>query len=258
MARLEDFCLYLFELFMFAFCTITLVILVVNCLWILLGVFVYPERLLPWAAGIVGVFLHITTLYSQLQRLQEDLTTQLTQMLNRALRELNRLKNEKAAKEAEKTGAAFEGTKEDETFAEVASDEVRILMARNGFTFTVVISAVIGSTLVLLLVLSFLYVGYKTLVTKVDLFSAILSSGAVLLSSGGVSKWNAPEGNTSRQVDLIVGYLVEQWKKMKGQDDDGNFVYDDEADALDTLHRAVKFHQKNEELATDKEPVMRV
>ena len=46
MARLEDFCLYLFELFMFAFYTITLVILVVNCLWILLGVFVYPERYL--------------------------------------------------------------------------------------------------------------------------------------------------------------------------------------------------------------------
>ena len=66
-------------------------------------------------------------------------------------------------------------------------------MRRNGLTTAVIISAVLGSTLVLVLILAFLYLGYTSLVTEINFANAIISSIAVLGTSGGVSVANSPK-----------------------------------------------------------------
>ena len=48
-------------------------------------------------------------------------------------------------------------------------------------------------------------------------------------------------------VDRIVTFLVDQWKKQQAQHETENFQFDDDADALATLHRAVDYHEKKQE-----------
>jgi len=127
--------------------------------------------------------------------------------------------------------------------AEVRADDVRSIMIKNGFTPSVIISAVIGSTIMLILVLAFLYLGYLVLVVEINWTNAIVASVSVLASCMSVGKFRAPPSDTSRMVDRIVAYLVDQWKKKQGQQDTDNFMFDDEAHAVDTLNRAVLFHK---------------
>lgn len=127
--------------------------------------------------------------------------------------------------------------------AEVRADDVRSIMIKNGFTPSVIISAVIGSAIMLILVLAFLYLGYIVLVVEINWTNAIVASVSVLTSCMSVGRFRAPPSDTSRMVDRIVAYLVDQWKKKQGQQDTDNFMFDDEAHAVDTLNRAVLFHK---------------
>ena len=50
-------------------------------------------------------------------------------------------------------------------------------------------------------------------------------------------------------VDWTVNFLVDQWKKQRAQQETENFQFDDDADALATLHRAVDYHNKKQQQA---------
>ena len=93
-ARFYTLLLELWQIWQCITVGLSVVLLVVMCLWILLGVFVYPQKLLPWAAGVVGIVGHVTSLYTQLTDMRRKLVRQLTQALNEALRELNKVKKD--------------------------------------------------------------------------------------------------------------------------------------------------------------------
>ena len=45
-----------------------------------------------------------------------------------------------------------------------------------------------------------------------------------------------------RTIDLLVNFLVEEWRKHNGAGSGDNFMFDEKSKALDTLQRAVDFH----------------
>lgn len=246
--RCLSFIMELANIGMAVYAGLTIALCTVFALWILLGVFVYPEEILPYAAGIVGVGSNVIGVYSSLKAMQDELTEQLTQALNKILRKVS---PDDGVVPDEGADVAEEPVSN--SLAEVDPDEVRALLRRHGFTNNVIVNVVIYSTVMLVLVLSFLYLGYTSVIVNFDMTNAIIASVGVLSTSGAIAKSNLPRDDGGRSLILIVNYLVDQWQKAQANDDDADkFVFDTEAPAFDTLHRAREFHQRSSEASSPK------
>jgi len=132
--------------------------------------------------------------------------------------------------------------------AEVNPDEIKALLKRYGYTDYSICMVIIGSSVLLIMVLLFFYLGYSAIVKNVDITKAVLAAIAVLGSAGGVNQAHGQTDYSGQGLDLIVNHLVEEWKKAQAQEDDADkFVFDTAADALRTFVRAHKFHVKKAE-----------
>jgi len=68
-------------------CFLLFVVLgVVICLWIILGVFVYPEKFLPWATAILAVTGHVIKLSNELASMKDRLETEIENEIEKILR----------------------------------------------------------------------------------------------------------------------------------------------------------------------------
>jgi len=148
-----------------------------------------------------------------------------------------------AKKGLQRVGPALQAKAQaDALMVEVEKDEVRAILRRYGFTDDAIFSVVLGSTLLLVLVLIFLFLGYRSLVDQLDLTKSILAVTAVFGASAGISKANSPTEDGGRSIMLIVNFLVDQWKKARSNSEGDEFVFDSTAEALGTLKRAHVFH----------------
>jgi len=131
------------------------------------------------------------------------------------------------------------------SLANVDPDEVRALLRRYGFTDSVVINVVVYSTVVLGLVLTFLYLGYTSVIVDFNMTNAIFASVTVLSSCGAVAKSNLPRDDGGRSIVLIVNFLVDEWQKAQMSNADSDrFTFDTQAQAFQTLQRAREFHER--------------
>jgi len=243
--RFVSFIMELANIGMGLYCGLTIALCTIFALWILLGVFVYPEGILPFAAGIIGVASNIFTVYTQLKAMQKELTDQLTQALNAILRQAEEASTGIFTAAAEVGLADAKVTNRAKSLANVDPDEVRALLRRYGFTDSVVINVVVYSTVVLGLVLTFLYLGYTSVIVDFNMTNAIFASVTVLSSCGAVAKSNLPRDDGGRSIVLIVNFLVDEWQKAQMSNADSDrFTFDTQAQAFQTLQRAREFHER--------------
>jgi len=133
----------------------------------------------------------------------------------------------------------------DELRAKIPIEEVRTLLRQNGIDGSTIISLVVGSTLVLLLVLCFLFIGYSILSPEVNFVNGIIASIGVLGATGGANAAGSGKkgigGGTIDTIRIFTDKLVEQWKQGRELDGQGAFTFSLDDGALETLQRARQF-----------------
>lgn len=202
---------------------------VLVCLWVLLGVFISPEQVMPYAAGVVGAVVHAASMH-------RSLTTAYRQVFDGVKRGISeeRLKEELGEADGDQDAAADAGS----MLPEVSDTEVERWLARIGLSMANIAVAIASSLFVLVWALAFVWLGISAF-SEPSTEASVINSGVVALTTVLVNRASSDD-EEREDIETLQEKVLNMYRAAQSRDASG-FEISVSENITSTLSRATEF-----------------